>query len=74
MDSARWMAEITYRHGREPSIVQFEEIAELHDIVELGPNWNTIEQIVITLNRPSVDPRPDEPISPPGKDIPIEAS
>jgi hypothetical protein len=46
----RWMAEITYRNGGAPEIVQFEEIADLHDIVEMGPDWNEIEQIVVTLN------------------------
>jgi hypothetical protein len=34
-------------------IVQFEEIADLHNIVERGPDWNEIEQIMITLNRTS---------------------
>ena len=27
-------------------------IAELDDIVEMGPNWNEIEQSVIRLSRP----------------------
>jgi hypothetical protein len=27
----RWMAEITYRNGDAPTVVQFEELAELHD-------------------------------------------
>ncbi|MGY4287742.1 hypothetical protein ACVWXO_006962 [Bradyrhizobium sp. LM2.7] len=51
----RWMAEIQYNNGEPPEVATFEELAELHDIVELGPDWNTIEQIV-TLNRPSVTP------------------
>ena len=46
----RWMAEITYRNGDAPTVVQFEELAELHDIVEMWADWNEIEQIVITLN------------------------
>ena len=46
----RWMAEIIYRDGTKPLFIAFEEIADLHDIVEMGPNWNLIEQIVITLN------------------------
>lgn len=51
------MAEITHRDEREPMIEQFEELYELHHIVEIGPNWNEIEQIVVTLNRSSVVPR-----------------
>jgi hypothetical protein len=46
----RWMAEITYR---KPLIQQFEELYELHDIVEHGPDWNEIDQIIVTLNRSS---------------------
>ena len=56
----RWMAEITYRNGDAPMIVQFEELADLHDIVELGADWNVIEQIVITRNRSSATPRREE--------------
>jgi hypothetical protein len=51
------MAEITYRDGTEPAIVEFEEICELHWIVELGPNWNTIENIIVTLNLSSAEPQ-----------------
>jgi hypothetical protein len=56
MANKRWMAEITYREEVDPVIVQFEEIKELQTIVETGPDWNEIEQIVITLNRSSVSP------------------
>jgi hypothetical protein len=63
----RWMAEIHYRDGADlvapngtvhtnPQIVAFEEIADLHSIVNRGPDWNDIERIVITLNRASRDP------------------
>ncbi|HEX9231344.1 MAG TPA: hypothetical protein VF869_05520 [Jatrophihabitantaceae bacterium] len=48
------MAEITYRTGRTMAVVAFEELRELHDIVERGPNWNEIDQIVVTLNLSSV--------------------
>jgi hypothetical protein len=41
----RWMAEISYRNGRAPLVKQFEEIVDLHDIVEAGPDWNEIDQI-----------------------------
>jgi hypothetical protein len=53
----RWMAEITYNTGRGPQIVQFEELYELQDIIEHGPNWNEIEQIVVILNGSSATPR-----------------
>lgn len=52
----RWMAEITYLSERPKAIVAFEEIADLDRIVERGPDWNEIDQIVITLNRPTVKP------------------
>jgi hypothetical protein len=55
----RWMAEISYRNGMRPEIVQFEELYELHKIIEHGPDWNDIEQIVITLNLPSRLPQAD---------------
>jgi hypothetical protein len=29
----------------------FEELHELHDWIERGPDWNTLSQITITLNR-----------------------
>jgi predicted glycosyltransferase len=50
------MAEITYDGGAPSRVVTFEELAELHDIIEYGPDWNCIDQIVVTLNRPSVAP------------------
>ncbi|MGY8683336.1 hypothetical protein Q2941_36990 [Bradyrhizobium sp. UFLA05-153] len=47
----RWMAEISYSDGKQETIA-FEELEDLDEIVERGPDWNTIEKIVITLNRP----------------------
>jgi hypothetical protein len=55
----RWMAEISYRDSAGRMIVYFEELRGLQEIVELGPDWNDIEEIVITLNRPSREPRPE---------------
>ena len=52
----RWMAEIIYLDGRETKLLVFEELEQLDEIVEHGPDWNTIDRIVITLNRPSVEP------------------
>ena len=47
----RWMAEISYLNGKLETIA-FEELEDLDEIVERGPDWNTIDKIVITLNRP----------------------
>ncbi|NEV75542.1 hypothetical protein DYI24_00405 [Rhodopseudomonas sp. BR0C11] len=49
------MADINYVGG-ETRIVVFEELEDLDEIVERGPDWNTIEEIVIRLNRPSCLP------------------
>ena len=48
----RWIAEIVYRTKSGPVDVQhhFEEISDLHDIVELGPDWNTIISVTVRLN------------------------
>jgi hypothetical protein len=43
--------------------VAFEEIEDLDEIVELGPDWNLIDRIVITLNRPTLEPQPGYPRS-----------
>lgn len=50
----RWMAEITYTTGRAVTVVKFEEIEDLDEIIEHGPNWEEIDQIVITLNKSAV--------------------
>lgn len=45
----RWIASITYRHDDrdETRIVSFEELHELHDIIEAGPNFYAITEIVV---------------------------
>ena len=48
----RWMAEIRYLDGKQETKT-FEELEDLDEIVEMGPDWHTIDQIVITLNRPA---------------------
>ena len=60
MSRKRWMAEITYRDRTTPLFIEFEEIAVLHDCVERDPNRNSIEQIVVTLNLSSAQPRREE--------------
>jgi hypothetical protein len=48
----RWLARVTYRGEKGPIEVDFcfEEIAELDDLIERGPDWNTIDTIVVWLN------------------------
>jgi hypothetical protein len=47
----RWTAIITYRTEAGPLAVEhdIEELAELHRIVEWGPDWNTIIDIKVVL-------------------------
>jgi hypothetical protein len=61
MSNKRWMAEIFYNDGCTTTLHTFEELHELHDLVEMGPDWNTIEHIVITLNLTSVGPSREAP-------------
>jgi hypothetical protein len=56
----RWMAENTYRNGDAPTVVQFEELADLHDVVEMWADWKRDEEIVIALNVSSATPRREE--------------
>jgi hypothetical protein len=48
----RWIAVVTYRSESGPIEVDhhFEELEELHTLIERGPDWNTIVSIVVTLN------------------------
>ena len=41
----RWIAVVTYRTESGPVDVEhhFEEMVELHNIIERGPDWNTID-------------------------------
>jgi hypothetical protein len=57
MTAQRWMVEITYNNSEPTTPVAFDELSELHAIVELGPDWNMVEAITITLNRPSLRPQ-----------------
>ena len=57
LNEDRWMAEITYRTERPMDVVCFEEIEDLDEIIERGPDWHEIDQIVITLNRPALEPK-----------------
>lgn len=52
-DEPRWRAVIEYRSATGVIDVQhdFEEIADLHDLIERGPDWGAIIKCTITLNR-----------------------
>ena len=45
----RWMAKLTYRHddGPRTSLFTFEEMIELHNIVECGPSFYSLISIEI---------------------------
>lgn len=47
----RWRVIISYRPHLVDDIHEIEELAELHDIVELGTDWRLIDAITVTLNR-----------------------
>ncbi|MFC3221339.1 hypothetical protein ACFOEZ_20200 [Tianweitania populi] len=49
----RWKAVIEYNGGRglESATHYFEEVSELHLIIEHGTDWNHLAQCVLTLNR-----------------------
>lgn len=49
----RWRAVIEYTHQNGPIVIEhfFEEISDLHAIVEHGPDWNTLARCMVTLNR-----------------------
>lgn len=50
----RWKAVIAYRSDEGVTSVDhyFEEISDLHLIIEHGPDWNLLIRCIVTLNRP----------------------
>ena len=53
----RWNVTIRYRtrNGFDVKSFAIEEISELDDIIESGPDWNTIVDIVVKLQRRTSD-------------------
>lgn len=49
----RWKAVIEYRTATGTESVQhyFEEISDLHLVIEHGPDWNFLIRCIVTLNR-----------------------
>jgi hypothetical protein len=54
MPHARWLVTIHFRVNDGILLVDHavEEIEDLQDIVERGPDWNTIDKIEIVLAEP----------------------
>jgi len=50
----RWKASIEYRADEGVKTLEhyFEEMSDLHLIIEHGPDWNSLIQCTVTLNRP----------------------
>jgi len=50
----RWRAVIEFASQNGPITIEhfFEEISDLHLIIEHGPDWNTLTRCTVTLNRP----------------------
>jgi hypothetical protein len=50
----RWKVIIEYRTDTGRLTVEhlLEEISELHQVIEKGPDWNTLIRCTVTLNRP----------------------
>lgn len=50
----RWKAVVDYQTDDGPESVEhfFEEISDLHLIIEHGPDWNRLIRCTLTLNRP----------------------
>lgn len=48
----RWHVIISYKPiHMDDYDIDIEELEELHNIVELGHDWRTIDAITVTLNR-----------------------
>jgi hypothetical protein len=49
----RWRAVIEYEHQNGPIVIEhfLEEISDLHNIIERGPEWSTLVRCTVTLNR-----------------------
>jgi hypothetical protein len=52
MEDLRWIVRVSYRGnlGVLDNEFHVEEFTELQEIIERGPDWNCIIDIVITLN------------------------
>ena len=55
----RWTVKLTYRYAEGPRSItlKVEELFELQDIVECGPNFYAIESIVVSINTDADHPK-----------------
>ena len=55
--ASRWIAVVTYRTDSGPLDVEhhIEELGEIEDLIEAGPDWNAVIDIKITLQRVTND-------------------
>lgn len=53
----RWTATIYYKTeaGIVDVVHDLEELADIHDVVEAGPHWDTIERVVIRRASKSIE-------------------
>ena len=53
MGEKRWNVQRTYvvNGVGVTTMEQVEEIEEVHDLIEAGPDWNYLVEVKITLNR-----------------------
>jgi hypothetical protein len=49
---ARWIVTPTYRSERGPVVVDhhIEELCDLPDLIEDGPNWNSLVEVKVVFN------------------------
>ncbi|MER8370388.1 hypothetical protein [Mesorhizobium sp. M1378] len=49
----RWKAVLVYAHQNGPIAIEhfLEEISELHNVIEHGPDWNSLITCTVTINR-----------------------
>jgi hypothetical protein len=47
----RWRVLVTYLYPAEPNLFEVEELHEIHDRIERGPDWRAIDEIKIELQR-----------------------
>lgn len=53
MADPRWHADVYYHTANGLLLVEydFEELEELHDLIERGPNWYALDRIEVRLHR-----------------------
>lgn len=64
LDADRWMATVWYRTDAGVIDVEhtFEELSDLHDLIEAGPDFYAIDRIEIRINPLRSDPDPGHTI------------